>query len=531
MITIHNGRERPSDRIGSKTDKRPAQQVVTLPAPVRGWMTNVSPSAMPADSAWVLDNFWPTTTGITPRGGSAARVDVAADVTGLFEYAAGDTFIATDESKIYTFTAATADGTTLTAAVTGQTSGDWHGVETQNDAGSFFTMVNGADDLQLYDGSSWQAVNSGSSPHSITGSGLSGTDALTYVANYRERQVFVEGGTMNAWYLGVNSVSGTATKFPVAGIFNKGGALHSISTFSSDAGDGLDDRILFLTTNGEFALYSGDLASPSLVGVYEIGIPIARNPFIRIAGDVLIATKAGLIPVSAAVQKDPSQLKALSITRPIEREWEYWQGVQPTGWRVAKWASRNMALISVPSAGEPFAFVVNLETQAWARFTGWNASALAVLGDSLHFATGADIYEGDTGGQDDGASFVCTACMAFNALGSAGVKTAKRVRGHFLSGVSFTPKFSIATDFTPNFPTPPNAAAVSALGGAIWDAAEWDVAEWGSYGRDKSTVADWYVVAGTGFSLGVQLQITSGGSLRLDCDLVSYDLEYLPGDT
>jgi len=530
VITVQPARQRPADRRQTPSDKPTTHRVVTLPAPVKGWVTNISPAAMPADSAWVIDNFWPNTTGIKPRGGYKNRVDIDAAATTLFEYAAGDEYIVTDASKIYTFTDATSDGTTLTAAVSSLTSGDWHGVETQNDGGSFFTMVNGSDNLQLYDGTTWYTVTDVSATHSITGSGLSGTDAFTYVANYRERQVFVEGGTMNAWYLGVNSVSGTATKFPIAGIFNKGGSLHSITTFSSDAGDGLDDRIVFLTTNGEFALYSGDLASPSLVGVYEIGAPISRAPFLRVSGDVMVVTEAGLIPVSAAVQKDPSQLKAASVSAPIDREWEYWQQVQGSGWVVDKWPSRNMALIAVP-APEPFLFVLNLETGAWARFTGWDVTALRILGDRLHFTTGVDINLGETGGQDNGNSFVCQACMAFQSFGTPGVKTAKLVRGNFISSVNFRPKFSIAVDYTADFPTAPNAELVASTSNSAWDAVAWDVAEWGSYGERRSTVSDWYVVSGYGFALAVQLQITSGASAKLDCDLVSYDLGMIAGDT
>lgn len=532
MITIHPARQRSRDRVPSETDKRPAAQIAGFPAPVRGLVTNQNYSQQGIDTATVLDNFWPTSTGISPRGGYKPRVDVAGDVTALFEYRAGDEFIVTDATSIYTFTALTSPGTTLTAEVSSLTSGDWQGTETQNDAGSFFTMVNGSDNLQLYDGTTWYTVTDVSATHSITGSGLSGTDAFTYVANYRERQWFVEGGTMKAWYLGVNSISGTATKFPLAGVFSQGGSLHSITTFSSDAGDGLDDRIVFLTNNGEFALYEGDPSGTmSLIGVYEIGLPIARMPFIRIAGDAMVCTKSGLIPISAAIQKDPSQLKTSSVSRPIERDWEFWHSTQPSGWHVVKWASRNMAIVAVPVSSESFIYVINLETGAWARFTGWNVDTIAVLGDSLHFADGVNVYEADVGGQDNGSPFVCAMCSSFQSLGGPGAKTAKRVRGNFRSTTSFIPQFSVAVDYTSQFPTAPNATTASIITGSEWDAADWDIAEWGAYENDRTGSSQWHVVNGHGFALAVQLQITSSSSLSIDCDLVSYDLAFMPGDT
>ncbi|MBM1556667.1 hypothetical protein JQV19_08405 [Sulfitobacter mediterraneus] len=532
MITLHGARARPRDRVQTQSDKTPIQQVTSILAPIAGWVTNENLATQTPNAAQVLDNLWPTSKTVRPRGGYEARVDLDADCTGLFEYSAGDTFIATDETKIYTFTAGTADGTTLTAAVTGRASGDWQGVETQNDGGSFYTLVNGVDNLQLYDGSTHYTVTGASSPYAITGTGLGGTEDLSYVWNYRERQWFVEAGTMNAWYLGVNSIAGTATKFPIAGIFNKGGSLHSGTTYSSDSGSGLDDLIVFLTTQGEFALYSGDPSgSISLIGVYEIGEPISRDPFIRVGGDVLIATKAGLIPISAAVQKGPAQLKSVSVSLPIEREWEYWQRFQPSGWRVAKWASENMAVIGVPVTDEPFCFVVNLETGAWARFTGWKVDALAVLGDSLHFATGVDIFEADKGGQDNGSSFVCKMRGVYSDFGSAAVKSSKRVRGVFSANVDFAPQFSIAVDYGGTFPTAPNAAAATALDAGVWDAATWDVASWGEYGANKTGLTDWHIVQGVGLSHAPQMQITSGSSVKLDAELIRMDVTYTTGDT
>lgn len=529
MITINPTRIRPRDRVQSESKKPVTQQAVSLPAPTAGWVTNQNLAEGNPRAAYVLDNFWPTTIGIEPRGGSKQRVDIDATCTALFEFKSEAEFIATDETKIYTFTSATADGTTLTAAVTGRTSGDWQGTETQNDAGSFFTLVNGTDNLVLYDGTTWYTVTGVSATHSITGTGLTGTEVFSYVWNYRERQWFVETGTMNAWYLGVNSVSGTATKFPLAGVFNKGGTLHSGTTFSSDSGAGMDDRIIFLTDQGEIAVYSGDPASDiSLIGVYDIGKPIARDPFIRLSGDILVATTVGLVPLTAAVYKDPAQLKASSASQPIEDTWSYWVGINATGWTLSKWDSRNMIIVGLPEADEQFA--LNTETGAWTRFTGWPVRVQEVLGDRPHFASGLQIYEGDTGGADDGTPFVCRMSGSFSTLGSPIMKQAKRIRGNFRALINFTPKFSVATDYETSFPDPPAASDGSSGTGAIWDAADWDTAEWGTAGNERGRVSQWHVVTGNGFAHAAQVQITSAQTAKLDCQLVGYDMTLVGGD-
>ena len=531
MITVHPQRVRPQDRIPSESQKPVVEQVATFPAPVAGWVTNESMVAQRPDSAFVLDNFWPTATAIQPRGGYEARVDVAGDIGFMIEYAAGAEYFVADGTALYDFTDATANGTTLSSVVTGLTSSVWVGVETQNSGGSFLTLVNGTDNLHLYDGTTWYTVTDVSATHSITG-GLDTAD-ISYAWNYNNRTYFVEKDTMNAWYLGTNSVSGAATQFSLAGVFNKGGNLHSGATYSSDSGSGMDDRIVFLTTKGEIALYSGDPASTfSLIGVYDVGRPISTDPFIKVGGDVLIATEAGLIPVSGAVQKGPAQLELVSVSRPIEREWEYWVGIQESGWKCLKVASKSMALFAVPSTEEPFCFVLNLETGAWARWTNWDIDAMADLGGSLHIANGSDVYLGDAGGLDGASLFVCKMCSGFQLGDRPTFKAAKRVRGAFRRDISFIPQFSAASDYKTNFPSAPNSAAtVSVSGEAIWDASDWDVTSWGSYGRQKGAITKWHVVNAHGYSLATQLQITSAESAKIDCELVSYDMTYTEGDT
>jgi hypothetical protein len=531
MITVHPQRQRPQDRIPSKTAKPVAQQVASFPAPVAGLITNQNLAQQRPDSAYQLDNFWVSANAIYPRGGYQQRVDVAGNIGSLHNYAAGGEFFVADETALYSFDASTAQGTTLSTVVTGLTSSDWVSVETQNDAGSFLTLVNGVDNLQLYDGTTHYTVTDVSATHSITGID---TDKLKFAWNYRNRTWLVEKDSMNVWYLGVNSVSGAATKFPLAGVFRKGGNLHSGATFSSDSGEGLDDRIVFLTDQGEFALYSGDPADTfSLIGVYEIGKPLSRDPYVQIGGDVLIATAAGLIPITGAVTKGPSELKVVSVSQPIEPDWEYWSLLQPSGWKVAKWAERGVAVFAVPGSYPPLAFVLNLETGAWTRWTNWDADAVAVLGGNLFLAQASDVFLADTTGTDNGTALTAKMCSAFHGLvdGSAH-KMAKRVRGAFRRDLNFAPQFSVAVDYEPAFPTAPSAAALSAIdGAAIWDVAVWDETDWAQAGLAKKATSKWHVVSGEGFALAVQLQITSAAASKMDCELIKYDLTYTMGDT
>ncbi len=50
-------------------------------------------------------------------------------------------------------------------------------------------------------------------------------EGLTYVWKYRNRLFFVQGGSMNAWYLGINSIGGALLQIPLAGATKLGGDL------------------------------------------------------------------------------------------------------------------------------------------------------------------------------------------------------------------------------------------------------------------------------------------------------------------
>ncbi|QAX31313.1 hypothetical protein [Leisingera sp. NJS204] len=539
MIRINPSRVRPQKRLQTPSDKTPAMLTETYIAPVGGWVSNQPLAAQGAHTAVVLENFWPTATGIEPRGGSKLRCSIAGPVRSLFEYRAGfaDTYFAADDTAIYEFSSATLDGTALSASVSGQSSGDYSTLEMQTDGGSFLSVVNGRDLLQIYDGSTWQQVTGASTPFAITGID---TDRISHIWAYRNRQFMVEGGTMHAWYLGVNSVAGAAAKLPLAGLFKKGGALLFGATWSSDSGDGMDDRCVFATDQGEFAVFQG--ADPGnvndwgLVGVFDLGEPLGRRAVLTVGGDLIVATRAGLIPISAAVSKDPSQLKLAALSRDIDPDWrhEIVLAGNLDGWRLEKWESRNMAVFSPPprEAEQGYCYAVNLETNAWTKFTGWRIGDLRVLGRALHYGdeSGA-IFLCDIGGNDNGEAFQCRACLAFDHLGGFGTfKTAQAAQSTWRYRTPINPAISIAADYRTSFPAAPNSAQFTDGAQASWDTATWDVDQWAEGTEAYQILKKRHTVSGHGETLAVQVQLTSAAPQKLDCELVSVVLAYTGGE-
>lgn len=528
MLSMNPARKRPVDRKPTESDKTPEAQVKTWPAPVGGWVSNVNPATAPQQAAAVLENFLPTERGIKPRGGYVVKATVAGAVGSLFQYRAGgaEKFFAADGTAIYEFSEGTAEGTALTAVVTGQTGSDYSTVETETAGGSFLTAVNGKDTARQYNGTTWSA---------LTFTGVD-TARLSQVWAHANRQYFIEKGTMSAWYLGINSISGTATELPLSGVFNLGGSLLFGATWSSDTGDGPDDRCAFFTDQGEVAVYSGgDPSSAStwtLDGVYNIGPPLGRDTHFKVGGDIIVATQQGLIPLSAAVSRDSASLSVLALSAPIGDEWQRAIALGANDWKVSKFERGGIAFVSPPaiSGQPPRTFAVNLKSGAWSLVTGWDVKAAAALGDYPYFGSGSRICKAETGGRDDGVAFVCRAAYVSDHLGAPGsFKLASAMRATWEHRTSYTDKVSVASDYRQTFPVAPAAASLEASGTSLWDVSAWDVTPWGTGLSEAMISGSWRTVSANGRVLAPQVQLLSSDPARLDCELLTVDLIYSTG--
>lgn len=520
MISIRAGRKRSQDRKQTETDKSVAGQVKTYLAPIEGLVTAAPKPA--GRGAVVLENFWPTPTGIEPRGGLSSIGDAGSRIYTLFEYRAGNEKFAATATAVYSFTdTALGVAETLPAA---PTSGEWSTYEVQNAGGSFLLCVNGTDDAMKYDGAAWTAST-------ITGID---TSFLSHVWGYRNRVFFTQKGTLSAWYLGTNSIDGAATEIPLSATFNNGGSLIAGATWSSDSGDGMDDRCVFITDAGEIAVFSGsdpaDINNWSLDGVYEVGKILGPKAVLRISGDLLFATDAGLIPLSGAVQKDPLELSSASLAAKIEPDWQGLALEYPLSWRLMRWEKGGM-MAAVPIGAET-QFSANMTTNAWMKLAGWICSDLRGLSDGLYLADmdGA-LFRAWIGGSDNGNPIRCRAMFAHDALGApANIKTAQMARPVWRHTKDFMQTVSVRADYGENFP-PVSVTLFGEEGeeGSLWDVSDWDTTFWASEGITYSIRKQWETVSGVGQALGVQVQVASNSSARMQVQLQRVDLMYSIG--
>ena len=131
---------------------------------------------------------------------------------------------------------------------------------------------------------------------------------------------------MNAWYLPTQRRPAALLRLiPLSGAATKGGKLLFGATWSIDAGDGIDDKCVFCTDQGELLIFTGsdpsDATNWRQEGRYTTSPPMGMNAHMAVGGDVLIATVDGIIPISAAITKDTAQLELAAITRAIKPMW------------------------------------------------------------------------------------------------------------------------------------------------------------------------------------------------------------------
>jgi hypothetical protein len=481
---------------------------------------------------FVGDNVFPTTRGVRVRGGRYKVATIGDPVTTLFVYrsASSETIFAASDTDVYDISAFN-DSVVPTAELSSRNSGIYSAEMMGTTAGEYLYIVNGADSAQLFDGSTWTEIDAVSTP-SITGVA---TADLRYVWKHKNRLWFIEAGTKTAWYLPVDSVGGAAADFALDGVFELGGALLFGATWSQESGDGPDDRCIFVSDQGEVAVYAGtDPASAStwaLVGLYRMPPALGQDAHMKAGGDIVIATNGGLIPLSEVINKDPAILELSAVSHSIRPSWDMQSRVALAAkpWQIVKWPREQMIAIVMPTSDNEV-FVTNSATGAWGRYTGWDMQCAAIYGQQMYFGSeDGFIYQAERGGSDDGAAYTASWAYSPQDLGFPGaLKVGNAMRATFAAGNEFIPQLSISEDYRVAFPSPPNAANDPASAAAVWDTGLWDTALWDAAALDVNEIpiitTGWVSQGSFGVTLVPQFQITMDSDNRPYIEFLSADV-------
>ncbi len=341
------------------------------------------------------------------------------------------------------------------------------------------------------------------------------SNTFAYVNLFKERLYFVEENTLNFWYLPVDSINGAVTKFPLGGIFKNGGYLQAMGTWTIDAGYGVDDLAVFVTSNGEVAVYKGsDPSDPtdwSLIGIWNIGSTFARKCVFKYGGDILLLTQQGLVPLSAGLQStrlDPRVNITDKIFYAISQATDNYSS--NFGWQINYLAKYNMLILNVPVTGGTEQYVMHNITKSWCRFTNISANCWEMSNEDMYFGgTGfvARFYDSFADAGTNIKGFVQQAYSYFESRGQQKRFTMVRPILQTDNGVP-TVLCGLSTDYETVDLTNQISFNPAILLTGEWDLDVWDNANWGG---GLVTSKFWQGVTGIGYAGSISMNVASQG--------------------
>ena len=477
---------------------------VSLPAPVGGWNARDSLEAMPPQDAIVLDNWFPEAGHVAIRPGYVSHGTGigTGDVETLTAWrgASGTKLLAAGGTGVYN--ASTAGAGTLVSGANIYTSNRW---QTVNFKGRLFGF-NGADAPWDYDGTTWTAT----AWTGVTKANLIQADV------FKTRIMAVEANKASFWYGGTNAVTGAMTEFDLSTIARYGGSLQAIGTWTLDAGDGIDDKLVLVMSTGEIIIYRGIDPGTDFVkeGSYQGAPPIGRRCLTRFGGDLIVLTEAGYLPVSLIAQ-------GWTIDKIIRET--MWGKIAPAvkglaasyrgnwGWQASELLPTGKLYFNVPlPLGRFDVHALTTETGAWGRGLGLNARCWGVYANETYFGGGGGAVYKHSSNSDAAVGIVAESKGAFVFVGDRNIrKRFTALRPYLVSEASLVnTRIGADVDFQSKGGglTP---AEFTASEGTPWGS------PWGSpWGLKLKQARQRLTIGASGRAIAPRLEVTSSSSTQ-----------------
>ena len=505
-------------------------QIYSLPAPIGGLNGKDALANMPETDAVIIDNWFPLPSAIQVRNGSATWATFTGNCHSIMPYngVSRKLYCAVQNGSTYSIFDATTGGALSTAVVGGGgatiealSAAKFSYTNLSNTVGQYLICVNGSDNPLTYNGSVW-------SVGAITG--VTQANLIT-VTNFKNRLWFIERGTFNVWYLGLQAIAGAATQLALGAYYQLGGSLQAMATWSIDNAGGINDYAAFISSEGEVVVFQGydpsSTSTWSMVAHFRLGQPVGwyDRCWARNGSDALVIGRDGVFPLSAALLTDRSQLQnAISdkIRNLVNNDVLLYS--TNFGWDIKIFPLGNKVIINVPNTPTTsYQYVMNQITKAWCTFgkygSPWNAFCFEIQYDTLYWGGNGVLVVGDTGGADDGAAIETDCKPAFSYFGERGVLkqwTMVRPIINTQGGASYGLNLNI--DFQDAVPTAGFTTSVG--GGPAWSltgtpgtAVQWGTSgtagtapQWGAPYQLKKV---WNSIAGLGYAASLRLQLSS----------------------
>lgn len=465
-----------------------------ISAPWRGLNLRDRLEDIGPEYASVLDNVYPDRGETTMRRGSQPWVqDLPSDVNTLMEYSSGTSrkLFAVSGTEIYDVTVS---GDLPAASVTGLTNDKFQHTMFSAGGGDFLYIVNGADGARTFDGTTWatQTITVG--------------DATTFVnvTAHKFRLWFTQEDTLIAHFLPTSSIAGATSPLNLGPLCKHGGKIQAISNWSIDAGDGADDFLVFVTSEGECIVYQGTDPTSSdtwaMIGVYKCDRPIGRRCMVKIGADLYILTETGVVSVAMLLRLPSEQSTISMLIDPAFAGPTNKPDRTAHGWELFNFSTRSWMIVNLPQPdGSYEQYVRNAALQVpdgWFKMTGQEAKSWAMLDDLLFYGTADNVYIADTSTLDGTNVIDNRIAWGWDNYGTPQQKQWNMVRLNFQASITPSPFIEMKVDYDETRPTvQPTLIDVSA--GAFWDDADWDIADWAD---DLTSYNQWVGLTGLGFT-------------------------------
>lgn len=421
-------------------------------------------------------------------------------------------------SEVYTlFGVATISGA---LDVISLTNGRFQYINVATTGGNYLMAVNGSDKARYYTGTVWAKDGDGA-PYNITG-----VDSATCIAiNVHKNRVWlIEKNTLKAWYLPTASIGGAAALLDLRAFAPHGGGLVAMGTWTMDAGYGVDDYAVFITSKGDVIVYRGtDPASATtwaMQGQWWIGSPVGVRPFVKWRGDLLIICQDGVFPLSSALLASRLSPNA-ALTDKIKTAMTSAVGSYGAnfGWQLLPFPKQNMLILNVPveEGDVQEQYVMNTITGAWSQFQNLSANCWELFSDDLYFGGNTYVGKAWNTNSDNGSGIDGFVLQAFNDFKEPGQrKRVTSMRPLFRTNGSPTIYANINWDYDLSEPTAALSTTTTTAG--VWDTATWDNSVWGGGLRSNYSIQS---ATGSGW---VGAPVFKSSTIGMEIELVSNDI-------
>ncbi len=331
---------------------------------------------------------------------------------------------------------------------------------------------------------------------------------------FKNRLYFTQKDTMKCWYLETEAIGGEAFPLEFASIARNGGYLQAMGTWTLDAGEGVDDYAVFVTSMGEVIVYNGtdpsDPATWALKGVWQIGQTFSRRCFFKFSGDLLLLTQDGLLPLASALQSsrlDPRVALTDKIYYAVSQAADLYSA--NFGWQINYYAKQNMLILNIPVTEGAEQYVMHTITKSWARFTGLGGKCWEIHNEDMYFGGNGFVGKFWDTNADNGSNINASVQQAYNYFDTRGQQKRFTMVRPIIISYDGTPSISAALNLDFDTTNATGALAFNPItyATAVWDTSVWDQSSWGG----KTINKNWQSVTGVGYCAGLQLTTASQG--------------------